>query len=382
MRIALDAHTLGSQVGGNETYIKNLIRGFAAIDRKNEYFLYLPPGAHPNGFLKSLPESFSVRTLWPASPWIRIPFSTPFRLAQDKIDLLLLQYAAPPVCPAPYVLTIHDISWEYYPDYFKPVERLRLKEITPFSARKAAHVITCSEHSKKDIVNLYKVPEEKVTVTYYGKDPAFRKIHDPSLLAGIKSRYGITGPFILYVGNIQPRKNLVRLIEAFSHLKKEAKLPHKLVIVGKKAWLFSDVFDSVRQTGIESEILFTGYVPDEELPLLYNAADLFVYPSIFEGFGLPVLEALACGTPVITSNTSSLAELAGEAAVLIDPLSIQELTDAMIRVLRDEKLRLLLAEKGLRRASQFTWEKTSRQTLEIFEKVYAQGETCLEGARP
>ncbi len=369
MKIALDAHTLGSRIGGNETYIKNLIEGFQGIDGEHEYLLYLVKRNEDNRFLKSLPQNFSPRFLWPKNPLIRIPFATPYRLLKDQVDLMHLQYAAPPVCPVPYVLTLHDMSWERYPEYFEPVERFRLKRTTPVSVRNAAHVITCSESTKKDLMNLYSVAEEKITVTYYGKNDAFKKIDNPVLLENVKAKYGIRGKYILVVGNIQPRKNIGRLVEAFTRLKKNGKIPHKLVVVGKKAWLYADIFECVRAAGAGSEILFTDYVPDEELPLLYNGADLFIYPSIFEGFGFPVLEAMACGTPVITSNTSSMPEVAGDAAVLINPLSVPEIEKAIFETLSGEILRRRLVEAGLKRAELFTWEKTCRQTLAVYENI-------------
>lgn len=367
MRIALDAHTLGSRVGGNETYIRNLILALQAIDKKNNYFLYHTNPEALTGVMNGA-TNFHARKLSPKNPLIRIPFSTPARLREDKVDLALFQYIAPPVCPAPYVLVIHDISYEHYPQYFKKLERLRLRMTTPVSARRAAHIITCSENSKKDLIRFYSIAPDKITVIYYGKNESFRPVDDQNCLERVRAKYQLPEKYILYVGNIQPRKNLPRLIEAYSHLKTESKIPQKFVVVGNKAWLYSGVFDLIRRKGLENEIIVTGYVPDEDLPVLYAAADVAVYPSIFEGFGFPVLEAMACGTPVVTSNTSSIPEVAGDAAVLVNPLSTDEIASGIQKVLYDDGLRASLREKGLKRAAMFNWDATARQTLEVFKK--------------
>ena len=369
MKIGLDAHSLGSQVGGNETYIKGLIDGLKQIDRKNNYTLYLTNRSAGNGTLKNALPNFETKYLWPANPFLRIPFATPLRIASDRLDVSLFQFVAPPIGAGKYILAIHDIIYEHYPEYFKMHEMIRLKMTTRYSAKRASHVVTCSKSSKNDLMRFYGIPSEKITVVYLGKNESFKPIRDESKLNEIRKKYGLGEKFILYVGNIQPRKNLARLAQAFSIFKKDKSIPHKLVIVGNKAWLYSDTFKEIRDLGLESEIIITGYVPDEELPLLYNAADSFVYPSLFEGFGFPVLEAMACGTPVITSNYSSLPEVAGDAARLVNPLSIDEIVQAMRELITNEALRMSLKEKGLKQAEKFTWQKTAEQMLELFERV-------------
>ena len=180
---------------------------------------------------------------------------------------------------------------------------------------------------------------------------------------------GVRFPYVLGVGNLQPRKNLLRLVEAFSRLKRNTGLPHQLVLVGRAKWKESDLFDAIRKAGVESHVLFPGYLPDEDLVTLYAHADMFVYPSLYEGFGLPVLEAMACGVPVVTSNVTSIPEVAGDAAVLVDPLDVAALTGAIGRVLSDEALRRALREKGPRRAAHFSWKQTALQTWAYYQRM-------------
>jgi glycosyltransferase involved in cell wall biosynthesis len=200
-------------------------------------------------------------------------------------------------------------------------------------------------------------------------DPTFRKVDDPAQLAAVKERHGIYGSYILCVGNLQPRKNLKTLIAAYVALRKAGETHHKLVLVGRKAWLYDDIFGAARDSYFTDDLVFTGYLPQEDVVALYNAADLFVYPSIFEGFGLPPLEALACGTPVVTSSTSSFPEVVGEAALAVDPLDEAALAGAMARVLHDPALRTRLSERGLQRAAAFSWEATARIILEAYRRA-------------
>jgi glycosyltransferase involved in cell wall biosynthesis len=236
----------------------------------------------------------------------------------------------------------------------------------PRFLRAADAVIAVSECTKRDAIRFYRIPEEKITVIYEGVNPRFRPA-SPEAIAAVRARYGLPERFILYVGTIEPRKNLTTLLEAFHHLLATYDL--RLVIVGKKGWLYERFFRRLRELGLENRVLFTGYVPDEDLPAIYSAADLFVFPSLYEGFGLPVLEAMACGTPVICSNTSSLPEVAGDAALLVDPTDARALTGAMEQVLTNERLWATLRAKGMERARGFTWEKAAYRTWEVYQQV-------------
>ncbi|MEW6606640.1 MAG: glycosyltransferase family 1 protein [bacterium] len=367
MKIGIDAHTIGHKVTGNETYISNVIKALAKIDKENSYKLYYTnPEIVKNGFINQ--PNFQEILIKPHSPLIRIPFSFPLEILKRPIDLFHVQYIAPPLCSCPIIVTIHDLSFIHYPQYFTKREQLRMSMLIPITARQATKILAVSEYSKKDIINSYRIPEDKIVVTYDGVNESFHPIDNQELLDEIVAKYGITNKFVLYVGNIHPRKNLGRLIEAYCLLKKNHNIKHKLVIVGKKAWLYADVFKRVREMGLENEIVFTEYVPQEDLPLLYNAAEVFVYPSIFEGFGIPPLESMACGTPVITSNTSSFPEVVGDAGVTVSPHSVDDIAKAIYDVLSNPQMQKRLSEKGIERAKLFTWENTAKRTLSVYKE--------------
>jgi len=230
-------------------------------------------------------------------------------------------------------------------------------------------VIAISESTRRDAIRLYGMDEEKIRVIYEGVSPRFC-VASPEAISVVRQKHSLPESFILSVGTIEPRKNLTSLLGAYRALKNQG-AEWKLVIVGKKGWLYEGFFSRLRELGLENEVIFPGFVPDEDLPAFYSAADLFVFPSLYEGFGLPVLEAMACGAPVITSNTSSLPEVAGEAALLVDPTSVEELAGGMRRVLESKELRDELRAKGPKQAAKFRWENAARETLSVYEAVLA-----------
>jgi glycosyltransferase involved in cell wall biosynthesis len=240
--------------------------------------------------------------------------------------------------------------------------------LVPLTLRRAHAVITDSEHAKVEILRLYPHLNGKVYVVHLAPNAAFEPIGDTQLVQEVRSRFGIRSDFILSVGNLQPRKNLPRLIQAYAAIRNRLG-DTKLVIVGKARWQASDVFALVTRLGLEREVFFTGYVPNDDLVALYNAAKLFVYPSIYEGFGLPILEAMACGTPVVTSNTSSMVEVAGDAALLVDPFDEQDIAHAIHQAATNEGLAQSLVEKGARQAKQFSWRKTALDTVAVYRRV-------------
>ena len=249
-------------------------------------------------------------------------------------------------------------------------------KIFHYFKKKASLIIAVSENTKIDVMKYLNVPEKKIRVIYHGVEKEFQKIEDGEYLKHRLRGIGIDYPYIFYLGTLEPRKNVERLIEAFIQLKKRNQINEKLVISGIKGWGHQSIFDKVASSGIEKEIIFTGFVPNEFLPFLYNGASAFVYPSLYEGFGLPVLEAMACGVPVVTSNVSSLPEVAGDAAILLNPYSVDELADGIWRILSDEDLRNSCITKGIERAKSFTWERCAMETLKAFNEVY-DGSTFL-----
>lgn len=369
MRIGIDAHAIGTGLAGNETYIKNLIPALAEIDSNNQYIIFVTRSESTVAGIEKFPH-VRVCRVWPHTRYVRIPLSLPLAVLRTGVDLLHVQYTAPPWNFVPVVTTIHDISFEHLPQFYTPRERWFFKLAIGYTARHAAKILTDSEYSRQDIIQTYDLPADRVVVTPLGVSPLFRPVREADRIESVKKEYGITREYLLSVGSLQPRKNLVRLITAYVRLRaREEDFAPQLVIVGKRAWLYQDIFRAARTSGYLSDIIFTDYVPDEDLPMLYGGATVFIYPSMFEGFGLPVLEAMACGVPVITSNSSSLPEVAGEAALLVDPYDETALEKAILRLVSDDRLRQKLSLEGLRQAQKFSWRRTAELTLQVYEDV-------------
>jgi glycosyltransferase involved in cell wall biosynthesis len=237
-----------------------------------------------------------------------------------------------------------------------------------FSARTADAIITISESTRRDSLRLLGIPPQKIFTTQLGVDPAYRPIRDSRLREEIRQKYGLPENFILYVGLVEPRKNLPGLIQAYRSVVGQG-VRHRLVIAGRFGWNYRQVLEEIDRLGLQDLVSFTGYVPRQDLPIVYNLASLFVYPTLYEGFGLPALEALACGTPVITSEVASLPEIMGEAGILIPPGDGQALSQAILSVLSDQALRERMKEKGPQQAAAFTWERTARQTLQVYHRI-------------
>jgi glycosyltransferase involved in cell wall biosynthesis len=368
LHIAIDAHSVGAQLGGNESYATNLIEALAEIDQTNRYTIYVTKKAALDRFLRRWPN-FEVKLTLPHTPLVRIPLTLSRELRRHPVDLLHVQYTAPPFTPCPVVTTIHDLAFEHLPETFKRRSWMQLRLTVRRTARRAARIITVSEYSRQDIIRTYGIAPERITVTPEAASARFSPITNETELSRIRERYGIQSDYILSLSSIQPRKNLVRLIEAYSCLRRmrpEVKLP-KLVLAGKRGWLESETFRAAKHSEFSSDILFTGYVADAALPALYSGAICFIYPSYFEGFGLPVVEAMQCGVPVITGNRTSLPEVVGKAGLLFDPFDNSKLVEAMTRILDSPDLRADLREQGLKRAAGFTWQTTARLTLQTYQ---------------
>lgn len=294
------------------------------------------------------------------------------RLAQRlQLDIIHDPTGATPLLltRAARVVTIHDAIPYVYPQTSTRLDWLIYRFWLPLALRHVNAVITDSEQSRRDIMSHLSTPSNDTVVVSAAADRRFRPI-EPAATAAVLQEYGIDSPYILYVGALESRKNLPRLLEAFGQLR-EWSTNWKLVIVGARKWKFSPIFDTVQRLALASHVHFTGYVADEHLPALYSGADLFTFPSLYEGFGLPVLEAMACGTPVVTSNSSSLPEVAGDAALLVDPTDVAAIAQAMRRILEDEALAADLRQRGLARAAEFSWERTARETIAVYERVLA-----------
>ena len=370
MHIAIDAHSVGAQLAGNETYATNLIESLAQIDSVNRYTLYVSNREALDRFHERWPN-FSVRLTLPHTPIVRIPLTLSAELRRNPVDALHVQFTAPPFPPCPVVVSIHDLSFEHLPLTFKRRSRMQLRLTVRRSARQAARVLALSESGRNDIIETYRIPPERVTAIPLAAPTNFAPVEDARELQRVRQTYGIAGNYILSVGSIQPRKNLPRLVAAYGHLRRErpeAKLP-KLALVGKQAWLYEETLRSIKENGIEDLTVLTGYVPDSDLPALYSGALCFVYPSYFEGFGLPPLESMSCGTPVIAGNRTSLPEVVGDAGLLVDPFSESAIASAIGRLIDNSNLRAELRVKGLKRAAMFDWQETARQTLGVYQQV-------------
>jgi len=370
LRIAIDAHSVGTGLGGNESYAKNLNEALAEIDKENRYSLYVTRREAVERFSNRWPN-FEVRATLPHTPLIRIPLILSAELRRSPVDVLHVQFTAPPFSPCPVVVSIHDLSFEHLPQTFKWRSRKQLRITVRRSAREASQVIALSEHARKDIISTYCIAPEKVTAIPLAAAAHFRPIRNDEELQRVRQTYGIEGEYILSVGAIQPRKNLSRLVVAYSRLRRatpEGNLP-KLVLAGKCAWLYEETLRTIKELQLSDSVILTGYVPENDLPALYSGALCFVYPSYFEGFGLPPLEAMKCGVPVIVGNRTSLPEVVGDAGIIVEPFDVDAIAGAMDKLISDSNLRADLAARGLARAKLFDWQETARQTLTVYEKA-------------
>ena len=370
MHIAIDAHSVGTGLAGNETYAANLVEALAEVDGENRYTVYVTR-AEALARFEGRWENVSVRRTMPHTPLVRIPLTLSAELRRRPVDLLHVQYTAPPLAPCPVVTTIHDLSFEHIPETFKRRSRVQLRLTVRATARRAAHVIAPSEYTRRDLVETYGLDPARVTAIPLAVAPHFRPVEDAGELERVRKRYGIGGEYVLAVGSIQPRKNLARLVRAYSALRRErgrSNLP-QLVLVGKQAWLYGDTLRAIEEEGLGESVLLTGYVSESDLPALYTGALLFAYPSFYEGFGLPPLEAMSCGAPFLTGNLTSLPEVVGDAGLTVDPFDTGALAASLARLIDDDALRADLRERGLTRARRFDWRETARMTLQVYRRV-------------
>ena len=306
-------------------------------------------------------------------PWPRL--WTHLRLSWEVTrrapDVLFVPAHVLPIAhPARTVVTIHDLGYLHHPEAHTRGARYYLEWSTRFNARQASHIIADSESTRRDLLHHYGVPAGRISVVYPGGGTTDPSVVDPGDLSRVKKRYGLPAKYLLYVGTIQPRKNLERLLEAYALLAQSNEGDDLgLVIAGKKGWLFEGIYRRATELGLGERVVFPGYVETNDLPALMSAATAFVLPSLYEGFSLPVLEAMSYGTPVICSNVSALPEVVGDAAWLVDPLNVGELAEAMRRVASDEKLRGDLRQRGFEQAARFSWDRCAREVLDVIEMV-------------
>lgn len=367
MRIGIDASTIGTR-GGPRAYVLNLINSLLKIDKENEYVIFYNSKEHLGRFSQA--KEVVVPFSNPAMRLFREHLLMPYFYKREGLDMVHNTKSATSFLkPCKTVVTIHDIIPLTNPETETFAAKTYWKIQIPIAARRADRIITISEYAKKEIAKYFGIREELITVIPNCFEERFQSIAERSEVDKIMEKYSLPKDYILYVGTIQPRKNLDMLIKTFSNLKKSGRIKQKLVIAGRKGWLYTSLFELIKELDLEHEVIFTGFVPDEELPYIYNGATLFVYLSLFEGFGIPPLEAMACGVPVICSNTTALPEVVGDAGILVNPMDQKAVEDAMLYVLENPPMQKEMKEKGVIQAKRFSCERIAKETMMVYYEV-------------
>lgn len=382
MKIGIDARIIFKRGVGR--YISNLIFNLLALDKENQYFLYLDKNSQLKEYIDA--KNCFLKRLNTSNAFLFQQYYLPEATRKDQIDVLhgtdnTLPYILP-FYNKKMIVTIHDTM------FIRPLKRAILKPTLkqrfidiynkisiPLSAKKASHIITVSEYSKQDIIKYLKVDENKITTIKEGVNEKYRIIKDEKMIKRIKERYNITKPYILATAASDLRKNTERVLEAFNIFNNIVEYKYQLVItsITQKELKTTNLPEKIKELNLEKHVVITGYVSDDDLILLYNGAFIFLFPSIWEGFGLQVLEAFACGVPVITSESTSLVEVAENSAYFVNPFSVDDIVRALLELEKNEAKRESLREKGLNRVKEFSWIKTAQQTLELYKKVADNG---------
>jgi glycosyltransferase involved in cell wall biosynthesis len=383
LRIGIDATALPSRPVGAGNYIIQLIRAIARRTSINnprpengevdgmKFFIFINRSRLELLNIEETPNLHLV-VLPDLSPFMRLMWeqiSFPSVAKNHRLDLLhCLHYTMPIAYPGKKVVTFHDMTFFLFPHHHTVPKRYFFRYFIRTSSRRAVAIITDSESTRQDAIRLVGVSPEKITTVRLGVTQEFRPIHDVTILEHARQKYRLPGHFLLYVGMIEPRKNLPMLLQSYASVSDQ--MPeHRLVVVGPKGWMVENILQQTRRLNISDKIHYTGYVEQDDLPFIYNLADVFIYPSIYEGFGLPVLESMACGTPVITSNISSMPEIIGDAGVLIAPDDPQALARSLLDLIHEPMERQRLSKKGLERAATFTWDRTAEKTIAVYRHV-------------
>ncbi len=367
MRVGIDARLVYYSQAGIGQYILHLVDGLAKVDGENDYVLLQ---SRKDGTTILERPNFKRVSLWTPSHHRLERYSLNVELMRLGLDVLHSPDFIPPHRPTcKSVITVHDLAFLLYP-HFLTKESARYYGHIDHAVRWTDHIISVSESTKRDTIQHLGVPEEKITVVHEAANPIFCPLDKAEAQEQVRNRHGVDGPYILFVSTIEPRKNVPSLLRALWQLVTCYKEDVRLVLAGGKGWLFEDAFALVDELKLDDRVHFVGRVSSEDLLYLYNAAEMLAHPAFYEGFGLPPLEAMACGLPVVASDVASLPEVVGDAGQLIDPHDVDELTVAMWRVLNDSALRVQMREKGLVQAGLFSWERAARETMEIYRKAY------------
>ena len=365
MRVGISAEWLGSRAGGLETYTSKLLDGLSRIRCPNDYRVFTLRSGLLGTVAAQSPNMQEVR-VFGRSRWFAVPVGIPLAALRCKVDVLHATSVAPPFSGGQLVVTVHDLGFRKHPEFYPPLVRLRLAALIRAGVCRARQIIAISEATKRDLQEVYEIPDDRIRVVHNGVDDIYRPIADADEVARRLSRYGIPTPYVLYVGRHHPGKNLGRLLEAFKLVRRRGHDDLNLVLVGTGLYYEQAVYRRITELGIADYVVKPGYVDAADLPYIYNGARVFAYPSLFEGFGLPPLEAMRCGVPTLVSDTSSLPEIVGDGALQAQAYSVEDLTDKLEALLVDEQLRADLRQRGLARAATFTWERAALETAAAY----------------
>ncbi len=370
MRIGVMLRALVER-GGISVYTMNILKNLLEIDKNNQYILFYQGKKRKTSF-SGYPNV--------EEQWINVPYKIlwdqvfiPFLAVRAGIDLLFNpKFSVPFISPGKIVMVLHGTQNYVYPEFYKLRDVLYLKLMMPLYLRKATKTIVVSEKSKEDIVKFTGVNKSKVIVVHLAAEDIFNESVDPVFVERVKAKYDLPSPYILHVGVIYPGKNIERVIQVFAKIAK--KFPHKLVLAGGFKWRDDSVFNLIEKLNLKDKIIMVKWISHSELRVFYNLADLLIFPSFYESFGMPVLEAMACGCPVVTSSTGSMPEIVEDAALMVDPTNVDQIYRAMVRVLEDRALKAKLIRAGLARFKKFSWEKSARETLSVFKEMVEEKE--------
>ncbi len=370
MRIGIFVVMAGRQAGGPETYECSLIRALAELDSDNEYHIFcLGPEARDAIGVKQGNVHYHV--MWPPIRWISLPISIPLSLRRQRVDFYHATFVPPPLSRLPYLFTMHDVTPLAYPHFYPPAIQKRLATLIRRGLQRARLILCVSQNALETTAEMLNVSPERMTVVYHGVDPLYRPIPTDEAHHRMRQTYGIDRPYVLFVGKLELRKNIQRLLEAYAMFRRQTAADVLLVLAGRRTYAPELIDQTLEKLGIREQVIELGYVAPSDMPSLYSGADVFLFATLWEGFGIPVLESMACATPVITSRVSCLPEIVGDAAILVDPTSVDQIAEAIGRLHRDPTLRQTLVERGLKRASQFTWQRCAQQTLAAYRQMAA-----------
>jgi glycosyltransferase involved in cell wall biosynthesis len=373
VKVGFDGTPLLGQRSGVGNYTGRLLAALLETNPGWEYRLY---SNRPLGQLEpALARTIQATSYFPPSRWLWMQTVLPYVISRFRPDVCHFTNALAPLWqPRPFVLTIHDASLFLYRQYHPTARLLTIRLLLPMVARRASAIVTVSKHARQDLIRVLRLAPDKVHLVYEAAPADYHPVTDASVLMAVRRRHNLPEKFLLYVGTLEPRKNLVRLVRAFAHLRRHG-CAHHLVLAGPPGWLMQDFEREIERLDLQQVVHPLGYVPTGDLPALFSMATVFVFPSLYEGFGLPPLEAMACGTPVITSNNSSLAEVCADAALLVDPHDEIALADGLEKLLADAEWRLELGRRGLRRVKDFSWNRAAQETAAIYHDVLRTSRT-------